>query len=302
MKHFTLIFFFVLFSSESILMAQTGEALHFDGTDDYISAGDVDATDFGTNDFTIEFWLNTNSNFGGNIADIMSKRPVCGCANFWNIKLRDTGILFFESSEAGCANLKEINANTSINDGQWHHIAITRVGTTVSLYIDGTLDIVNNAFSLANLSNTAALEFGRGACNAFPGAAFYQGKMDEIKIWNYALSATDIQENYDKECTGNEAGLILFFNLNQGIANGNNPTEMTAMDASPNGNNGTLNSFELDGNTSNWVEPGAPVLPPPSTIPTLSEWGLIVLALLLLISGTLQLLKKGRVERIGMKQ
>ena len=76
-------------------------------------------------------------------------------------------------------------------------------------------------------------------------------------MWNRALTQQEVEANYNCELTGNETGLIAYYNFNQGIPNSNNAGITTLNDQSPNHLNGTLQDFALNGTTSNWISPSA---------------------------------------------
>jgi hypothetical protein len=77
--------------------------------------------------------------------------------------------------------------------------------------------------------------------------------MDELRIWNVARTASQIQTNMNSTLSA-QTGLVALYNFNQGAVGANNSSVTTATDASGNGNNGTLQNFTLTGNTSNWVQ------------------------------------------------
>ena len=62
---------------------------------------------------------------------------------------------------------------------------------------------------------------------------FFEGSISEIKFWNYAKSAEEIEKNYYKELTGNETGLMGYWKLNEKSGN-------VAIDSSKYKNNGTI--------------------------------------------------------------
>lgn len=83
---------------------------------------------------------------------------------------------------------------TSVIDGQWHHIATTFEGTTLSdvkFYVDGQLDPISEINSISVNSNlNLPVEISRGLYNRW-----WNGEIDEIKIWSAALSASTINEH-----------------------------------------------------------------------------------------------------------
>ena len=54
------------------------------------------------------------------------------------------------------------------------------------------------------------------------GGRNWGGTLDEVRIWDRALSQSEIQSNYDTELVGDETDLLLYYKCNQGIANGDN--------------------------------------------------------------------------------
>ena len=111
-------------------------------------------------------------------------------------------------------------------------------------------------------TNTNAPNYTGGAMaigNSYPTVNGYRfsGKMDEVRIWNRALCATEITNNMSCEIPTSGFELIANYHFNQGLAANYNPTETSLLDLSGNNNNGTLNGFNLFGTASNWVADGA---------------------------------------------
>jgi hypothetical protein len=72
-------------------------------------------------------------------------------------------------------------------------------------------------------------------------------------LWNRPLTYKEILSRMNCTLSGNETGLVAYFNFNQGIAAGNNTTISTVPDISPSGNTATLTGFILTGPNSNFV-------------------------------------------------
>ncbi|MBI2361462.1 MAG: LamG domain-containing protein, partial [Deltaproteobacteria bacterium] len=174
-----------------------GQAFSFDGVDDFVTFGST-VGNFGTSDFTIDFWINTISSgpVGPNIAieGILGKRPVCADTNFWDIRLLRQGQIEVElDQDSAGTNYINFGGTKSVNDGNFHHVAIVRSGTRVSLYIDGVLDSSGTTSGVTNIGNSASLEAGKSTCTGVDGTEFFTGLLDEIEIYNRALSASEIQ-------------------------------------------------------------------------------------------------------------
>jgi hypothetical protein len=93
---------------------------------------------------------------------------------------------------------------------QWHHVAVTRSGTTYSFYIDGTLvGTVSNATVIPDVA--APLALGRSE-----NLAAFDGRLDEVRIWNVAKTQAAIVADMGHGLTGTEAGLVASYARNEG--------------------------------------------------------------------------------------
>lgn len=82
-------------------------------------------------------------------------------------------------------------AKTGITAGGWHHFAVVRSGTSLSLYIDGTLAGTDSAFTLA-LNQTNPLVFGGHASTTFQPGRWFDGGLDDLMLSKVALDGTQI--------------------------------------------------------------------------------------------------------------
>ena len=217
-----------------------GAALNFDGVNDFVNVPNNSSFSFGTNDFTIETWAKTTMSIGN--AVMIGK--IFGPNNYW------FGVA------SGKANFSLIGGTdatgtTTISDGNWHHLAAVRKSGVVSLYVDGVLEATQVNTGNATISNDLAI-------GNFGGTGFhYAGSLDEVRVWNRGLCRGELLNNKNGELTLPQTGLVAYYKFNQGIDNSNNTTVTTLTDLSTFANNGTLNSFALNGATSNWFAPGA---------------------------------------------
>ena len=124
---------------------------------------------------------------------------------------------------------------------QWYHVAGVYDGNTVKVYINGILQATNATTGTHNTSTGTAMFLGD---NPTWTGRLINGQIDEARIWNVARTQAEIQANYILELTGNEAGLVAYWNFNQGAGT-------TATDISPNGNNATLLNMDA---ATDWVQ------------------------------------------------
>lgn len=239
--------------------AQSGNALNFDGTDDYVSLPASLTT--GVTSFTFEAWLNYQDNgawtrvmdFGDNATVNMFLTPRNAGSNTPRFAIT-----------TGSANAEQrLTSPTVLGPGQ-HHLAVTlsQSGSVVTgtLYVDGGVATTNANMTLtpSSLGTLTNLYLGRSQYAVDP---YLKGDLDEVRIYNTALTQAQIQADM-KASNGTSAvpaSLLAYYNFNQGIPKGNNPTIISLLDQSGNARTGTLFNFALTGSTSNWIGGTAPL-------------------------------------------
>jgi hypothetical protein len=83
---------------------------------------------------------------------------------------------------------------TTVNDNQWHHVVALRDGLTLRVYVDGLLDASNTLPAGYDLSGTSQHNAYVGAITDHTDTTgntlekFYNGLIDDLRIYNYALS------------------------------------------------------------------------------------------------------------------
>ncbi|MEM9884245.1 MAG: LamG-like jellyroll fold domain-containing protein, partial [Bacteroidota bacterium] len=236
----------------------TSNVLHFDGTDDEINLGDIDAMDFRRGDFSIAFWMKSTITNDANTY-ILSKRFFCGCSTFWNVGLTPAGNVFLELSEKGCVNIEQLNSAVAVNDGEWHHVVLIRAGMELLIYLDGELNTSKKTTGIADLNNSDAVRMGTNTCAELGFGTLFRGSIEELRIWNKARTAQDIMASMSCELAGDEEGLLAYYDFNQGIASGNNSNETTLLDRTANAYHGNLLNFALTDNFSNWLPAEIPI-------------------------------------------
>jgi len=133
-------------------------SVKFDGTGDYLDIPGSTELVLGTGDFTIEFWINTS-----NDGNIMNPSTATG-SGYWGL-LMQSGNLRWNNSY-NVANLWEISAS-AIQDGSWHHVAISRASGSTKIFYDGTLQSTQT--DTTDYSGTGAWRIGSGNLSNFDG-------------------------------------------------------------------------------------------------------------------------------------
>lgn len=233
----------------------SNNALHFNSqSNDYVNINNIAQDVANLNSFTIEFWVkydaqeNQDHNvfYSANSSDQGNRMIVRTSGSFDGVQSKL--VVFLKGSSEIF-----IVAQRTIGDNRCHHIAFTYENQACSLYVDGELDATANHNFKFQPSDIHSLgqEFDKPPYNA---SQFYKGELDDFRIWNYAKTQTEIQNNKDHELTGNEIGLLEYFDFNQGVANGNNTSISTLENKANPANNGTLMNFALNGSTSNFTD------------------------------------------------
>ena len=224
----------------------TGNGLNFNGTSNYVYMPSTGSSfNFGTGDFSIEAYVNTTTQVS-TISNIVAHYDSTNYNNFYALTIGPDGTVMFGFSNAG------VNGSTSIIDGKWHHIVGVRSSGQLYLYIDGKSDATPVSSTATSISSNGGISIGNIVISNVP-TYFFTGSLDEVRVWNTALSQTQIRARMNQELTLPQTGLIVYYNFNQGVAGSTNTGLTTLIDNSGNGVSGTLYNFSLSGVTSNWV-------------------------------------------------
>jgi hypothetical protein len=175
---------------------QIGGALSFDGVNDYVDVGDRPSLDFGAGDsFSIAAWVKTGAD--GRVVD---KRRCGGPGGVYyegyGIRVL-RGKLFFGVEDIG-GNGSYLSGDTMVTDDEWHHVAAVRDVTTdrLYLYLDGSSDatpVVDTTIS--TLATDKGFDIGH-AINTTTGHGYFNGKIDDVRIYDRALSAEEVWQLY----------------------------------------------------------------------------------------------------------
>ncbi|TKB96387.1 LamG-like jellyroll fold domain-containing protein, partial [Pedobacter cryophilus] len=224
----------------------TGNALKFDGVNDYVS---IPRSVSGN--FTIEYWMkttqvgpnSTGSQWYQGIGIVDAE--VGGVTNDFGTALLGNRIAF------GVGNPdRTIFSTVPVNTGNWVHIAATRnqVNGQIQLYVNGVLQSTGTG-STNLLAQPSRILLGLMQTGA---NGFYNGSLTNLRLWNTVRSASQIAANMNASVAG-QTGLVANYGFNQGVANGNNSGITSLVNDASSSLNGTLNGFTLTGTNSNWV-------------------------------------------------
>jgi hypothetical protein len=173
---------------------------------------------------TVEAWIKTTQT---NIGNIVS----------WGQRANNlrNGVAVRSGRLGFIGQLNDRTGTAIINDGEWHHIAISHDGTTMRFYVDGVPD---GAFPIT--LNTTDQNLRLGTISLPSTGEDYVGSFDEIRIWDVARSQDELRENLHLTLKGNESGLVAYYQFNNDDPVG---TPNGVKDVSGNGNDGTATNM-----------------------------------------------------------
>ena len=122
-----------------------------------------------------------------------------------------------------------VRAPFDFKPGTWYHLAATFDGTNIRVFVDGAA-IKSDECAGSMRIDDSELVIGRGDPE-YSSGEYFDGALDEIRIWAVARSPAEIQACMNTRMTGKERGLVAYWNFDDG----------TATDQSGHGNRGVLN-------------------------------------------------------------
>ena len=231
-----------------------GTALNFDGTNDYVDCGNASSLNI-TGAITIEAWINADTwnanSWGGTIVG----KDNTSSSGF-DLRCGNGGMLSFVVGVGGAWH--EVLSGAVMSSGRWNYVAGVYDGSTLSIYVNGVLA---GQQSLSGSIGVSALSLFIGNSPGFPTRVF-DGKIDEVRLFNVARTQAQIQSDMCNTLTGTETGLVNYWQFNNGSG-----TTLTDVVAS---SNGTLTNIDA---ATCWVESYAMVVPAPAAATSITFTG-----------------------------
>lgn len=247
----TTIFSF-LFLYPIALLAQNKHAacLNFSGKNNHIII--VNDPKIAIDSGTIEIWMKTND-----ISNIEWHSIVTKTLAF-QITLHNYRIAAYDWK-----NKLIYSYGPPLNDDKWHHLALAfrnNVALGSQLFLDGKK--IGEPFTNPYLYNGNEMNISG---NLYEDQ-YFKGCLDEFRMWNIPLTEKQINDNYKRELTGMEKGLVIYYKFDDGLPYVNNINVIFAEDETSNNLNGRLVGFVLKDTISNYVTQSVVKPTKPNTI------------------------------------
>ncbi len=181
----------------------TGRALVLDGVNDYGKAGHIPFADASAG--TIESWIYLN---GMENEPLVTLRETEVAANDYGILSVVNGRLRFVPS-VGVA----LDDTTNLPLGVWVHVAAAFDSTGAGLYVNGD---EHSFFAGDYRMQGNNLVSSKTRIGTVANTEFFNGRLDDMRIWNVRRTAQEIQEKFRTTLTGFEAGLTAYWKFNEG--------------------------------------------------------------------------------------
>jgi hypothetical protein len=227
----------------------TNFGLRFDGVDDYVTLPN-DFVPWLSSPITIELWFRTNS--GGVIFGQQGGVPPSTSGGHVPVVyIGQDGLLRLE---LWWATATPVTSAAPVNDGQWHHAALTHDGSVFRAYLDGE-EIGTATAPLTSYGSPLAYQIGTGRAGdhwpSSPDGWFaFNGDVDEFRVWTVARTAGEICETLYATLTGGEPDLLCYLPFPEG-------TGQETLDLSGNENHGILGAAAgVDDSDPIWIDAG----------------------------------------------
>jgi len=203
----------------------SGSALDFDGVGDYVDVPDSPSLDISGDEITITAWINVNTIDGRHV---IAAKTANG-DNTWLVEINPytcgDGKLYFYLNAGNTEGALCSNGSTSAD--KWCHVAFAYDGNDKAIYIDGQFDS-SNADSGNIPTNGQPVRIGNWSGTP---ARYFNGLIDEVRVYDRALSAGEIQANMHTKPDTTEPNLVAYWDFDEGSgqeagdsAGGNNGT------------------------------------------------------------------------------
>src|SRR3989344_4354282 len=239
------------------------KAYSFNGTSDFVNVPHNANLNL-TTAVTISAWINIDPAGKADYQTILTKQDGVTDPELYMFRLQQSnGFLLGRIQNAAYA-VNDITGSADLT-GAWHHVVFTYDANFLNIYVDGVSAATPVAKTITPGTNTSALTIGK----TLAVGRFAKGTIDDVRIYNRALSQAEITALYQQYDPG-----IQVSDLQKGLV-GNWKMNGNAKDSTPYGNNGTVTgavlandrkgqaqkAYGFDGSSGNYITYSASGLP-----------------------------------------
>ncbi|MDO8584562.1 MAG: LamG domain-containing protein [bacterium] len=180
-------------TNKSVRAGVVGQALSFNGSSDYVAVPASSSLSLGTT-MTISMWFNRRSTTGLQALASSNKYSAVGFNGNWILRITSGTVLDFVSYD-GQSNQEWGQFAFTINNNVWNHVVVSINGSTVTAYLNGAPS-VSGTFAHTKALIDAGVSGMRIGDDLNWSNVPFNGQIDDVRIYNRALNATEINELY----------------------------------------------------------------------------------------------------------
>jgi hypothetical protein len=183
------------------------KAYVFDGRKDYMIISDS-CFDAGWRSYTVSVWTKVDSlsnitQGDGSATTILNTDPHTGFS-IATIGNKSFGTIIGDAQKSW--SMGSLYSQTSIQIGKWYNVVVVKDSSTVTIYVDGKRE--KSVTGVGQLMNSAPCQIILGKCSCYL-YEFFKGKIDDIGLWDRALSEVEVKRLYGDSCRGGQRTMQL---------------------------------------------------------------------------------------------
>ncbi|MGH1404827.1 MAG: LamG domain-containing protein [Alphaproteobacteria bacterium] len=219
-----------------------GTALQFDGSNDNIDAGNDPSINGITGNITVSVWVKADT-LGDNKSILSNSRDCCGTYNGFELDRRSTGAYRFTLWNG---TSRSISTPVIAVTDRWQHIVGTYDGAQIRIYVDGTEE--NSVSYSGGIGSPASFNFKIGELGYLPNVWAWDGAIDDVRIYNRALTSTDVDALYHSYTCSNPNSVTgaLYFNDDEKVLQYCNGSSWTGIGPKSTLSSGLVGHWTLD--------------------------------------------------------
>ncbi len=219
----------------------SGNCLYFDGIpgNNGVNCGGSNVLNPGAGSITCAAWVKIDNIPSGTFYPIIRKADGL-FDNGYLLDIRPNGVLRFQVDTLNGPNFAVASTPGVMKTGQWQYVVgmLDRTANLLKVYVDGIEVGSTTGPGTGSITPSANCIIGHWQTSNNSNKNFF-GSVDEIRVWNKALTQSEIRATMCKKLVGNEPNLVGYWRIDEGI-NGTCSGGSDVCDATGNGNDGTI--------------------------------------------------------------